>query len=134
MISTTIKMKYAIPILNGEKTVEYKALNHYWRVRIDPHREALERGEAVFINFLCGQKVMFKYHVLSIAVERVPADVREVVGPYTCYAIHLGERVCQKCCGPVVGGSVVPNPGYAHASLVECRACGNSESLLLGAK
>lgn len=79
MISTTIKRKWMDKILSGEKTVEYKPVNDYWKPRIDGKRHTM-------INFLCGHEML---RIESIVT---PLDIGEFAET-ECYAIHLGERV-----------------------------------------
>ena len=94
IISSTIKMKFLKPILDGYKLREYKAATPYWDKRIYKANVALAHGQDVFLSLLCGQH-HHTWRVDTDFIERIktPEGVKDTVTTPTCYAVPIGEEV-----------------------------------------
>lgn len=92
-ISTTIKKKWMVKILSGEKTIEYKGATDFWRPRLDKIM-INHSDKEIGINFLYG-RVPYKYKVENIYYYYGDRVIDGVLH-HGFYEIHLGDRITEK--------------------------------------
>ena len=90
-ISTTIKKKWMVLILGGDKDCELKGNTEWWCGRLEKAKGLLGSGKKVGINFLCGRD-SYKYEVGKITFHARPLKIDEQVYQ-TYYKIWLGDRI-----------------------------------------